>query len=40
MFATDYPHMHDDDLGMLLDAMPESMRPKLMAESARQWYRL
>jgi uncharacterized protein len=40
MFATDYPHMHDDDLGALLDVVPESMRPKLMAESAREWYRL
>ncbi|GAA1994809.1 amidohydrolase [Nakamurella flavida] len=40
MFATDYPHRHDDDLELLLEAMPETMRPKLMAESARQWYRL
>lgn len=40
MFATDYPHMHDDDLGLLLDAAPDAMRPKLMAESAREWYRL
>jgi predicted TIM-barrel fold metal-dependent hydrolase len=40
MFATDYPHMHDDDLQLLLDAAPESMRPKLMSESAREWYRL
>jgi predicted TIM-barrel fold metal-dependent hydrolase len=40
MFATDYPHMHDDDVEMLLDAMPESMRPKMMAETAREWYRL
>jgi predicted TIM-barrel fold metal-dependent hydrolase len=40
MFATDYPHMHDDDLGALLEATPESMRPKLMADSAREWYRL
>ena len=40
MFATDYPHMHDDSLPALLEAAPESMRPKLMAESAREWYRL
>jgi uncharacterized protein len=40
MFATDYPHMHDDDLGGLLSALPEAMRPKLMSESARDWYRL
>lgn len=40
MFATDYPHMHDDDMGGLLQAVPETMRPKLMAESARAWYRL
>lgn len=40
LFATDYPHYHDDDLATLLDAVPESMRPKLMAESAREWYRL
>jgi predicted TIM-barrel fold metal-dependent hydrolase len=40
MFATDYPHFHDDDLGALLEATPESMRPKLMAGSAREWYRL
>jgi uncharacterized protein len=40
MFATDYPHMHDDDLATLLTAMPESMRGQMMAESAREWYRL
>ena len=40
MFATDYPHMHDDDLATLLAGVPESMRAKLMAESAREWYRL
>ncbi len=40
MFATDYPHMHDDDLATLLAAMPESMRGRMMAESAREWYRL
>jgi predicted TIM-barrel fold metal-dependent hydrolase len=40
MYATDYPHMHGDDLSLLLRATPEPMRPKLMAESARDWYRL
>jgi uncharacterized protein len=40
MFATDYPHRHDDDLAALLAVMPETMRPKVMAESAREWYRL
>ncbi|QIZ37763.1 amidohydrolase family protein [Saccharopolyspora sp. ASAGF58] len=40
MFATDYPHLHTDDLGRVLALMPESMRPKVMHESARQWYRL
>jgi predicted TIM-barrel fold metal-dependent hydrolase len=40
MFASDYPHDHDDDLAMLLDTVPETQRPKLMAESAREWYRL
>jgi predicted TIM-barrel fold metal-dependent hydrolase len=40
MFATDYPHMHDDDLADLIAAVPDGMRPKMMAESARAWYRL
>src|SRR5580698_3754720 len=40
MFATDYPHMHDDDIPALLAAMPDSMRPKVMSETARNWYRL
>ncbi len=40
LFATDYPHLHTDDLAAVLDVLPESMRPKVMAESARQWYRL
>ena len=40
MFATDYPRMHDDRFETLLDATPSSMRPKLMAESAREWYQL
>jgi len=40
MFATDYPHGHNTDIGALLDVMPESMRPKVMSETAREWYRL
>jgi predicted TIM-barrel fold metal-dependent hydrolase len=40
MFATDYPHLHDDDVAVLLEAVPESMRPKVMADNARGWYRL
>jgi predicted TIM-barrel fold metal-dependent hydrolase len=40
MFATDYPHQHDDDIVAVLDAMPEGMRAKTMSENARQWYRL
>jgi predicted TIM-barrel fold metal-dependent hydrolase len=40
MFATDYPHTHDDSLAVLLEATPESMRPLLMSETARAWYRM
>jgi hypothetical protein len=40
MFATDYPHRHDDDLSVLVDALPASMKAKVMADSAREWYRL
>lgn len=40
MFATDYPHAHDDDLTQLLEATPQSMHRKLMSENARDWYRL
>lgn len=41
MYATDYPHSHDDDaVTALLEAMPTPMRPKLMADNARTWYRL
>ena len=39
MFASDYPHMHDHDLGVLLAAAPETMCEKLMSETARSWYR-
>lgn len=40
LYATDYPHAHDDDLSVLLDAMPEEARPRVMSENAREWYRL
>jgi len=40
MFATDYPHFHDDDLSVLLNATPQHMHAKLMSENARAWYRL
>jgi predicted TIM-barrel fold metal-dependent hydrolase len=40
MFATDYPHTHDDDISMLLDVLPEPAQAKLMSENARAWYRL
>jgi hypothetical protein len=40
MFATDYPHLHDDDLSYVLDVLPDAMRRNVMAESARSWYRL
>lgn len=40
MFATDYPHTHDDDISALLDVIPTTMRSKLMADTARDWYRL
>jgi len=40
MFATDYPHHHDDDIEILLGALPESVRRKVMADNARDWYRL
>jgi predicted TIM-barrel fold metal-dependent hydrolase len=40
MFATDYPHTHDDDIGAFLSVVPEPMREKVMSETAREWYRL
>ena len=40
MFATDYPHMHNDDIGGFLELLPESMRRKVMADTARDLYRL
>ncbi|MEB4209714.1 amidohydrolase family protein [Mycobacterium sp. 94-17] len=40
MFGTDYPHTHDGDLGAFITALPESMRAKVMYDSAREWYRI
>jgi hypothetical protein len=40
MFATDYPHRHDDDIAEFLTVLPESMRANVMSETARRWYRL
>lgn len=40
MYASDYPHRHDDDLTELLGVLPDSARAKLMSETARAWYRL
>jgi hypothetical protein len=38
MFATDYPHTHDDRLSSLLDLMSDDARRKLMADNARALY--
>lgn len=40
MFATDYPHRHDDDLAALLALMPEQQQAQVMSETAREWYKL
>lgn len=40
MFATDYPHRHDDDLAALLALLPEAHRSQMMSETAREWYKL
>jgi uncharacterized protein len=40
MFASDYPHGHEQSVATLLDVLPEAARPKLMAETARAHYRL
>lgn len=40
MFATDYPHGYDDDIPALLSVLPPHVRGNMMAETARQWYRL
>jgi predicted TIM-barrel fold metal-dependent hydrolase len=40
MFASDYPHAHEMPVGELLERLPETMRGRLMAESARSFYGL
>lgn len=40
MYASDYPHPHVDQIDDLLAWVPESMRAKLMHETARDWFRL
>jgi predicted TIM-barrel fold metal-dependent hydrolase len=40
MYSSDYPHHHNDDVCELLRMIPETDRPGVMAENARDWYRL
>jgi uncharacterized protein len=40
MFSTGYPRMYEDEIDQLLSVVPETMRPKVMASAAREWYRL
>lgn len=40
MFATDYPHRHDDDIVTLLGMLAPDAARKMMSETARSWYRL
>lgn len=40
LFASDYPHAHEMPVGELLERLPETMRGRLMAESARSLYGL
>jgi predicted TIM-barrel fold metal-dependent hydrolase len=40
MFSSDYPHLHDEPIAVLLDSMSEPARTKLMADNARAQYRL
>jgi predicted TIM-barrel fold metal-dependent hydrolase len=40
MFASDYPHGHEQSVATVLDVLPETARPKLMSENARAHYRL
>jgi len=40
MFATDYPHRHDDDIAELLSILTPEAATKLMSETARAWYKL
>ncbi len=39
MFATDYPHRHDDDIAALLGLLSPAGARRLMSENAREWYR-
>jgi predicted TIM-barrel fold metal-dependent hydrolase len=38
MYASDYPHLHTDDVDVLLGLMSETMRANVMSETARRWY--
>jgi uncharacterized protein len=40
MFATDYPHWHEDDVAALLTALPASAHHKFMCDNARRHYGL
>lgn len=40
MFATDYPHHHDDDLAALLTLLSPEAQGRLMADNARELYGL
>lgn len=40
MYASDYPHMHRDELDDLLAVMSPAMAANTMSETARRWYRL
>jgi predicted TIM-barrel fold metal-dependent hydrolase len=39
MFASDYPHAHEQDIQLLLDATPESAHAGIMGANARAHYR-
>ena len=40
MYASDWPHLHGDDLAVLLGALPLEAQAKVMHENAREWYRM
>jgi predicted TIM-barrel fold metal-dependent hydrolase len=40
MYASDYPHHHDDDLELLLGAAPADARDRILAGTARDFYGL
>ncbi len=40
MYASDYPHMHHDELADLLSVCPDITKANIMSETARRWYRL